>query len=133
MRKSICLVGFIVLITLTPESVEGNEVWSPVVIARGEYRSQIKALPIEHRPNRPLHFYGNYVRRNVMAGPVSVSQAQWNDVQSMNYVQPTAGFGFSRPAPRSHSSPEVYSGGSISTSGFFSRPQGVVRTRFLRY
>jgi len=37
--------------------------WSPVIIATGEYRRQIEALPIEHRPYRPLHFYGNTVRR----------------------------------------------------------------------
>lgn len=37
--------------------------WSPVVIARGEFREQVRSLPIEQRPYRPLHFYGNTVRR----------------------------------------------------------------------
>jgi hypothetical protein len=37
--------------------------WSPNVIARGEERQQIRATPIEQRPYRPLHFYGNTVRR----------------------------------------------------------------------
>ncbi len=37
--------------------------WSPVIIARGEYKEQIKSLPMEQRPYRPLHFYGNTVRR----------------------------------------------------------------------
>lgn len=37
--------------------------WLPVVIARGEQREQIQSLPIEDRPYRPLHFYGNTVRR----------------------------------------------------------------------
>jgi hypothetical protein len=37
--------------------------WSNVVIARGEMRQQIEATPILERPYRPLHFYGNTVRR----------------------------------------------------------------------
>ncbi len=37
--------------------------WSPVVIATGEYRQQLQATPIELRPYRPFHFYGNAVRR----------------------------------------------------------------------
>lgn len=131
MRKLICLVGFIVSFTLTPESVEGNDVWSPVVIARGEYRSQIKALPMEQRPNRPFHFYGNFVRRNVATSPVS--QTQFNGVQHVNYAEPMTQTGYSRTGSRFISGPEVYSGGLIPASDFFPRPQGVVRTRFLRY
>lgn len=41
----------------------GEPGWSPVVVARGEYRDQIKSMPMEQRPYRPLHFYGNTVRR----------------------------------------------------------------------
>ena len=37
--------------------------WSNVIIARGEMRQQIEATPILERPYRPLHFYGNAVRR----------------------------------------------------------------------
>jgi hypothetical protein len=33
------------------------------VITFGESREKIKATPIEKRPNRPLHVYGNSVRR----------------------------------------------------------------------
>lgn len=42
--------------------------WSPIVIPRGEYREYIKAMPIEDRPYRPLHFYGNTIRRNHYRG-----------------------------------------------------------------
>jgi hypothetical protein len=42
--------------------------WSPVVVARGEYRQQIKSTPIEQRPYRPLHVYGNTVRRQHYRG-----------------------------------------------------------------
>lgn len=37
--------------------------FDPRVIAVGEARDQIKSMPIEQRPNRPLHVYGNTVRR----------------------------------------------------------------------
>ncbi len=33
------------------------------IIATGEQRRQIAATPILERPNRPLHVYGNTVRR----------------------------------------------------------------------
>ncbi len=36
---------------------------SPGVIATPQERAQLRSLPIEQRPNRPLHFYGNSVRR----------------------------------------------------------------------
>lgn len=42
--------------------------WSSVVIPTGEYREQIKSLPIEQRPYRPLHFYGNTIRRSHYRG-----------------------------------------------------------------
>lgn len=37
--------------------------WSPVIIATGPYRDYIQSTPIQMRPYRPLHFYGNTVRR----------------------------------------------------------------------
>jgi len=37
--------------------------WSPNVIASGDQREQLRMTPIEDRPYRPLHFYGNTVRR----------------------------------------------------------------------
>ncbi len=36
--------------------------WYPWVIARPGDRHWIESMPIEKRPNRPLHFYGNAVR-----------------------------------------------------------------------
>ncbi|MGE0761181.1 MAG: hypothetical protein AB7F89_00010 [Pirellulaceae bacterium] len=42
--------------------------WSGKVILFGEQRSQLEATPIELRPNRPLHFYGNAVRRQYYRG-----------------------------------------------------------------
>ena len=47
--------------------------WSPIVIPTGDYRAEVKSLPIEQRPYRPLHFYGNTVRRSHYRGnPVAM-------------------------------------------------------------
>jgi hypothetical protein len=42
--------------------------WSWQVIAVGPLREQIESTPIHQRPYRPLHFYGNTVRRQYYRG-----------------------------------------------------------------
>lgn len=37
--------------------------WTSQVVKRGEDRAKTNSTDILHRPNRPLHFYGNTVRR----------------------------------------------------------------------
>ncbi len=37
--------------------------WDRTIILRGQERAVVKSMPIEQRPNRPLHVYGNAVRR----------------------------------------------------------------------
>jgi hypothetical protein len=37
--------------------------FDPRVVTFGDSRDQIKSTPITQRPNRPLHVYGNSVRR----------------------------------------------------------------------
>jgi len=59
---------------LAANDVRAQDNWYPHVIARGSDREAIKQLPIESRPNRPLHFYGNTVRRRIQRanpGPAS--------------------------------------------------------------
>lgn len=46
----------------------GEPGWSMRVIATGEFREQIQSTPIVHRPYRPLHIYGNTVRRRHYRG-----------------------------------------------------------------
>ncbi len=49
---------------LAPLSAEAAGTgFDPRVIAFGETREAIKSTPITQRPNRPLHVYGNTVRR----------------------------------------------------------------------
>lgn len=42
--------------------------WSLRVVTFGETRRQIESTPILQRPYRPLHFYGNTVRRRHYRG-----------------------------------------------------------------
>jgi len=46
-----------------PVAEAGQTGFDPRIIAVGEARDEIKSKPIEQRPNRPLHVYGNTVRR----------------------------------------------------------------------
>jgi len=46
--------------------------FDPRVITFGETREQIKSTPIQQRPNRPLHVYGNSVRRRHSRGSNTV-------------------------------------------------------------
>lgn len=41
------------------------------IVTFGESRDQIKSTPINKRPNRPLHVYGNTVRRRHSRSPAS--------------------------------------------------------------
>lgn len=61
--KRCCLALVLVLLPATVSMADGPG-WSPVIIPTGQYRSEIKSMPIHERPYRPLHFYGNTVRRN---------------------------------------------------------------------
>ena len=46
----------------------GEPSWYPYTFARPGDREQIRSTPIENRPYRPLHFYGNTMRRNYYRG-----------------------------------------------------------------
>lgn len=42
--------------------------FDPRVVVVGQAREQLKSTPIEERPYRPLHVYGNSVRRRHSRG-----------------------------------------------------------------
>lgn len=65
-----CLVRVLVFLSLmgaTP-AIAKEPGWSGTVIARGAQREAIEATPILQRPYRPMHFYGNTVRREYYRG-----------------------------------------------------------------
>ena len=56
--------------------------WQGVIVARGETRQQIESTDILLRPYRPLHFYGNTLRRQYYRGwptplPRDVVRGSW--------------------------------------------------------
>lgn len=63
------LLGLVVLVSRsvvaqTPSRrAPGEPSWSSGIVRVGEEREAIKSLPVTERPYRPLHFYGNTVRR----------------------------------------------------------------------
>lgn len=63
MRLGRASLGLISGMTLLASMAVAQESGRLPIVARGELRQEIKATPILERPNRPLHFYGNTVRR----------------------------------------------------------------------
>ena len=66
MRLDACVVVLVVSFSATvmPSAADASERrFDPRVIVVGEAREQLKAVPITKRPYRPLHVYGNSVRR----------------------------------------------------------------------
>lgn len=46
----------------------GEPGWYPYTFARGSDRARIAETPLLQRPYRPLHFYGNTIRRSYYRG-----------------------------------------------------------------
>ncbi|MGA2619703.1 MAG: hypothetical protein ABSF26_18995 [Thermoguttaceae bacterium] len=60
--------GIVLAVANTASADSSGPGWLGVVVARGELKQQIESTPIVDRPNRPLHFYGNAVRRKYYRG-----------------------------------------------------------------
>lgn len=83
MKRLLLRTGLAVALTTTvtaffdDSAVAAEPGWSPVIVATGDYRQRIESMPIEQRPYRPLHFYGNTVRRNYYRGtPIPTPRAE---------------------------------------------------------
>jgi hypothetical protein len=53
----------------TGKSLANPNGYYPYVIARPGDRQLIRNMPIQQRPTRPMHFYGNRVRKTYSVGP----------------------------------------------------------------
>ena len=51
-----------------PSAFAAGTGFDPRIVTFGAARQEIKSTPIEQRPNRPLHVYGNTVRRRRARG-----------------------------------------------------------------
>ena len=56
------------LLSIASTSAAQEPEWYPYTIVRGEAATVIRNTPIQLRPNRPFHFYGNAVRRRYHRG-----------------------------------------------------------------
>ncbi len=70
--------SFLIALLCTGYCVAREPTWSHEIIAVGTRRQQLTSLPIERRPYRPLHVYGNTVRRWYYRGAVLPT---WLDVR----------------------------------------------------
>lgn len=69
-RKGNCVLSlvFVAILGLVSTVSADEPGWQGNVIARGAEREKIQNTPILERPYRPLHFYGNTVRRRHYRG-----------------------------------------------------------------
>ena len=70
MKLCWCVGGLFTAIVLFASSAEAAQEpgWKGTIVARGELRQEIESTPILERPYRPLHVYGNTVRREYYRG-----------------------------------------------------------------
>jgi len=78
-------------IALSPNPADAAEpAWYPFVVARGADRIAIQNTPMHQRPYRPMHVYGNAVRRGYHRG--NTNQLSRNTTLfSRNSVRPAGG------------------------------------------
>jgi hypothetical protein len=74
------ILAAVVAAMLTPLSADARSTgFDPRIVTFGEAREEIKSTPITQRPYRPLHVYGNTVRRRherAAASPTAPRQNQ---------------------------------------------------------
>ena len=69
--RSLALVAILATAVAPALADASGSSFDPRIVTFGESRDQIKATPITKRPNRPLHVYGNTVRRRHSRSPAS--------------------------------------------------------------
>ena len=76
-RAAACLCVLVIIISArdaVSQTIPSGNGYYPYTIARSQDREWIRSLPMEQRPNRPLHFYGNTVRRQSVQRPSYIVQ-----------------------------------------------------------
>ncbi len=67
-KLSVAAVAIVIVLGAAKIGTAQEPGWDSRVIVPREERSALQATPIEQRPYRPLHFYGNTIRRNYYHG-----------------------------------------------------------------
>lgn len=68
--SAVASLGLPVQADAQDRSGNGEPSWTYGIVRTGQEREAIKSLPMTQRPYRPLHFYGNSVRRLYYRGTV---------------------------------------------------------------
>jgi hypothetical protein len=76
MRSAPLLIILGALLVTGPTAGGAGNGFDPRPIVVGQARQEIKRLPIEQRPNRPPHVYGNSVRRRHQRSVVAPAGSQ---------------------------------------------------------
>lgn len=71
-RPLVAVVLAASLLDVSPALATG---FDPRVITFGDAREEIKNKPMTERPNRPLHVYGNSVRRRAQRTPTTTRRS----------------------------------------------------------
>jgi hypothetical protein len=74
--RTIVIAALTAAVFVPTASVDASSTgFDPRVIVLGDERDQIKNTPIEARPYRPLHVYGNTVRRRHGKGLITTPRS----------------------------------------------------------
>lgn len=68
MKFRVLLLSAVLAVVFCSASWSQEPGWWGVIVAEGEDEARIQATPILNRPYRPLHFYGNTIRRRYYRG-----------------------------------------------------------------
>ena len=63
LRLTITVTVILTILLLATACAQAEPGWRTVVVARGAEREVLRATPVVQRPYRPLHIYGNSIRR----------------------------------------------------------------------
>ena len=85
---AVVLAGSMLIAIPKSASAASETGYLPIIVARGETKEWIHSMPITERPNRPLHFYGNTVRRNYYRGNSSARPAETAKAGAAVVTQP---------------------------------------------
>ena len=72
-----------------PQCCAGSEPgWSSAIVLTSNEREAMKSLPVTERPYRPLHIYGNAVRRLYYRGTVLPAPRDLIDASAATVLRP---------------------------------------------
>ena len=74
--RSIALTAMLAATVGGDIAVAAGTGFDPRIVVLGEARNELRSTPITQRPNRPLHVYGNTVRRRHHRGGAAPARPQ---------------------------------------------------------